>query len=125
MDVYLKGALEASWVTSPGNPNNNAGFKGSNTPEYTNANFTSTKKGGYISSRGDPMPYAMHINGTGYAVHGSSLAVDGAKRSHGCLRIKTPNAKILKGWVKEAKRTGGLTTITVRDTKRSYGKKKK
>ncbi|MCC6138260.1 MAG: L,D-transpeptidase [Bdellovibrionaceae bacterium] len=122
MDVYLDGSLTETWVTSPGNPNNNSGFKGSNTPEYTAANFTSTKKAGYVSSRGDSMPYAMHINGTGYAVHGSSLAVDGKKRSHGCLRIKTPNAKKLNAWVREAKSTGGLTTVTVRDTTLSYKK---
>ncbi len=125
MDVYLNGALTESWVTSPGNPNNNAGFKGSNTPEYTAAKFTRINGRGYISGRGDPMPYALHINGSGYAVHGSSLAVNGAKASHGCLRLKTPNAKKLNEWVREAKKSGGLMQITVRDTQRSYGKAKK
>ncbi len=120
LDVYLNGALSASWATSPGNPNNNAGFKGSNTPEYTSATFTSANAANYESHRSDPMPYAMHINGSGYAVHGSSLKVDGTKQSHGCLRLKTPNAKQLNEWVKQAMKTGGLRTITVRDTKASY-----
>lgn len=120
LDVYLNGDLAASWATSPGNPNNNAGFNGSNTPEYTRANFTSANDAGYESHRDDPMPYAMHINGSGYAVHGSGLAVDGTKQSHGCLRLKTPNAKQLNEWVKQAMNTGGLRTITVRDTTVKY-----
>lgn len=121
LDVYLNGTLSASWTTSPGDPNNNEGFKGSDTPEYVRATFTSANAAGYKSHvRNDPMPYAMHINSTGYAVHGSSLAVDGAKRSHGCLRLKTPNAKQLNEWVKKAMNSGGLRSITVRDTKVKY-----
>jgi hypothetical protein len=120
LDVYLNGVLSASWTTSPGNPANNKGFKGTNTPEYTSANFTSANEADYESHREDPMPYAMHINNTGYAVHGSSLAVDGTKKSHGCVRLKTPNAKQLNEWVKQAMKSGGLRTITVRDTKVEY-----
>jgi hypothetical protein len=121
LDIYLDGALAKSCVTSPGNPAaGSKSFPGSNTPEYVRARFTSINGPGYHSHRGDAMPYAMHINSSGYAVHGSSLTVNGKKASHGCMRVKNECAKALNGWMKEARNSGGLMEITVEDTKARY-----
>lgn len=117
MDVYLDGKATARFVTSPGLPSGGS-FPGVNTPLFNGARFTSTNGPGYRSAkRRDAMPYAMHINGTGFAAHGGPYTVNGKKASHGCLRLKDANAKQLNAWVREAKATGGLHTITVQDTK--------
>lgn len=120
MDVWLDAKLSATWITSPGKPSGGS-FPGENTPEFNVGIFTSAHDKGYHSfQRGDAMPYAMHINKTGFAVHGSYDTVNGSKASHGCLRIKPENAAKLNAWVREANKTGGLKTNFVQDTTINY-----
>lgn len=121
MEVYLNDVLVARWATSPGDPNNNAGFKGVNTPKYTDRNLNRGRimGAGYVSGRGDAMPYAMFILGsqgqnTGFAVHAGH--VTGEKESHGCIRLEYENAKILNSWVRAAIKNGGPTTISTSHT---------
>jgi hypothetical protein len=121
LDIYLDGNLAKTCVTSPGDPNaGTKSFRGTNTPEFNPGRFTSINGAGYVSHRGDPMPYAMHIDGTGFAVHGSALRVDGTKASHGCMRLKTPCAKELNHWMRESRDAGGSRQIIVEDTKARY-----
>lgn len=121
MEVYLNDVLVARWATSPGNPNNTAGFKGVNTPKYTNRSLNKSRLmgPGYVSGRGDAMPYAMFILGsqgqdTGFAVHAG--VVTGEKESHGCIRLQYANAQMLNAWVKEGKKNGGSLTISTSHT---------
>ena len=121
MDIYLNGNLVARWGTSPGDPNNNADFNGVNTPKMTNRslNLSRIMGSGYVSGRGDSMPYAMFILGskgqsTGFAVHAGN--VTGNKESHGCIRLEYANAKTLNAWVRQAKANGGPLTITTHHT---------
>lgn len=68
------------------------------------------------------MPYAMHIQNTGFAIHGSLDTVNGKKASHGCLRLKVKDAAQLNAWVREARETSGYAVITVMDTEKKYPK---
>lgn len=121
-DGSQKRDLKTTWSTSPGNPTIKGEFPGENTPEFTNASFTSIHDKNYTSAkRKDPMPYAMHINNTGFAIHGGYL-VTGKKLSHGCLRLQTSNAKQLNDWVKKSRASGGVQKVTVRDTTVDYNK---
>lgn len=117
MDIYLNGVFVARWGTSPGDPNNNVGFNGVNTPRYNarSLNRNRIMGPGYVSGRGDSMPYSMFILGsqgqnTGFAVHAG--VVTGEKESHGCVRLEYANAQRLNAWVKKAIQNSGPTTIT-------------
>lgn len=121
MEVYLNNQLVARWATSPGDPNNDVDFNGVNTPKYTERSLNRARimGSGYVSSRGDAMPYAMFILGskgqnTGFAIH--SGVVTGQKESHGCIRLEYANAQILNKWVRSAIKNNGPTTITTHDT---------
>jgi lipoprotein-anchoring transpeptidase ErfK/SrfK len=108
--------------TSPGDPyNDQPNFNGVNTPKWTNRslNRSRIKGSGYVSGRGDSMPYAMFVLGsegqnTGFAVHAGE--VTGEKESHGCVRLEYSNAQTLNSWVLEAIANGGPTTITTNHT---------
>lgn len=122
MEVYLNDVLVARWATSPGDPTNDQpGFNGVNTPKYTNRSLNKSRLmgPGYISGKGDAMPYAMFILGsqgqnTGFAVHAG--VVTGEKESHGCVRLEYANAQMLNAWTKEGKKNGGPLTITTNHT---------
>jgi L,D-transpeptidase catalytic domain len=121
MEIYLNNQLVARWGTSPGDPNNDAGFNGVNTPKMTDRSLNRSRimGSGYVSGRGDAMPYAMFILGskgqnTGFAVHAGE--VTGQKESHGCVRLEYKNAKTLNAWVRQAIANGGPTTITTHHT---------
>lgn len=121
MEVYINDVLVARWATSPGDPNNDEGFNGVNTPKYTNRSLNKDRLmgAGYVSGRGDAMPYAMFILGskgqnTGFAVHAG--VVTGLKESHGCIRLEYANAQMLNAWVKAGKKNGGSLTISTSHT---------
>lgn len=121
MEIYLNDQLVARWATSPGDPNNDVGFNGVNTPRYNNRSLNRSRimGSGYVSGRGDSMPYAMFILGskgqnTGFAVHAG--VVTGEKESHGCVRLQYEYAQVLNSWVREAIKNGGPTTISTSHT---------
>lgn len=121
MEVFINNVLVARWATSPGDPNNDVDFNGVNTPKYDNRSLNKDRLmgSGYVSGRGDPMPYAMFILGskgqnTGFAIHAGN--VTGLKESHGCIRLEYANAQMLNAWVKEGKKNGGALTITTHHT---------
>ncbi|MEA1954679.1 MAG: L,D-transpeptidase family protein [Campylobacterota bacterium] len=94
MHVYLKGNLLHSWKVSTGR-------KGFYTP-------TGNYKPGYMtkmhySKKYDnaAMPYSVFFKG-GYAIHGTkNVKRLGRKASHGCIRLRTSNAKELYTLIKK------------------------
>jgi hypothetical protein len=116
IDTYLNGVHVARWGATPGTPYGWSDFKGSYTPLWNDAPIYRLEGANYHSHRGDSMPYAMFIRNTGFAVHGHN-GITGRKGSHGCVRIETPNAKVLNGWMRKAINNGGGATITTEDTK--------
>ncbi|MCC6138258.1 MAG: L,D-transpeptidase [Bdellovibrionaceae bacterium] len=122
MEVYVNDVLVARWATSPGDPyNDQPGFNGVNTPKYNNRSLNRSRimGPGYISGKGDSMPYSMFILGsqgqnTGFAVHAG--VVTGLKESHGCVRLEYANAQKLNSWVKQAIKNKGPTTISTQHT---------
>jgi len=131
MYVYVDGVLSATWITSPGKPHfNEKNYKeeGEYTPIWTNAKITRVEDETYQSRSyplnddgtrgGAKMPWAIFFKRGGIAIHGSFGAVDGKRRSHGCLRLSPEHAEILNRWV----RTVGAerTTLTTRHTVPEY-----
>lgn len=121
IDVVLNGVQVARWAASPGNPNNTDGFQGVNTPAYNGRSLDMKRimGSGYVSSRGDAMPYAMFILGssgqaTGFALHAGH--VTGRKESHGCIRLEYANAQQLNAWIKEVKANKGSAKIWAEHT---------
>lgn len=92
MSIYVNGSKQYTWLTSPGK-------SGSKTPLFQGKSAYNRTKLHIVSSRksyaGAKMPYAVWIKG-GYASHGTNaISQLGRRASHGCLRLRTENAKIL------------------------------
>lgn len=66
-----------------------------------------------------PMPYAMFFSPRGLAIHGTSERGLGRPASHGCVRLSTPHAQQLFGWVERGGATveivGGGARVAQRD----------
>jgi len=118
LEFFLNGRSMRTYEVSPGNRSKGSkSFPAANTPVMTEMPLTSAMNRGYKSNkRRDPMPYAMHINGTGFAVHGSWDTVNGWRQSHGCVRMHVEEAKELNCYVKAARAAGKTAVITTRDT---------
>lgn len=56
-----------------------------------------------------PMPYAMFFSPRGLAIHGTSERGLGRPASHGCVRLSTPHAQQLFGWVEKSGATVEIT----------------
>jgi hypothetical protein len=119
MDVYLNGELAARWAASPGTTGQRD-FPGEYTPQWARATLNKSRimGHGYVSRRGDAMPYAMFINygNGGFAVHAGE--VTGRRESHGCVRLQYDKAKLLNSWVRMAMKNSSdpILHISAQDT---------
>lgn len=111
MHVILNGSIFATFITSPGKVHANG--RGTRTREgFFKPTFLSEDHKSSLYDNA-PMPNAVFYDGH-IAIHGSFGTVDGEPQSHGCLRLKVEDSKLLFNWIKRA----GIknTTITVKDT---------
>lgn len=72
------------------------------------------KSKNYISKKYDvPMPYAVNFSPEGYFIHQQSLP--GQPTSHGCIRLRRSDAKLIFRWLKK----GDPIIISGKGTKRA------
>lgn len=94
MKVYINGIRRHSWKVSTGR-------KGYRTPVGTYKPTRTHKMWHSRKYNMSPMPYSVFFHG-GYAVHGTNYVKRlGRPASHGCIRLKTRNAKRLYSLVKK------------------------
>ncbi len=110
MNVYVNGELQHTFSTSTGR----TGFGTPNFDTHPNGRIYiihgSSKYKGYNN-----MPYAVFIQGT-FAIHGAPGREDGEighPASHGCVRLRTSNAQIVNGIVRQAVEESGGTTKNI------------
>lgn len=105
MHVYVNGALRHSWPVSTAR----RGYRtprGSYRPTRMHRMWRSRK---YNMSR---MPYSVFFRG-GYAIHGTSATRRlGRPASHGCVRLRTSNARRLYQLIKKYGRRNTRIRIT-------------
>lgn len=105
MVVKVDGATQYQWDVS-------SGKRGYRTPTGTWGPTRMHRE--YYSQKydGAPMPYSIFFYG-GYAIHGTtSVNALGSPASHGCVRLKTSNAKLLYELVREY--GAGNTSIRIK-----------
>lgn len=110
MNVYVHGQLQHTFSTSTGR----AGFGTPNFDTHPNGRiynvYSSSKYPGFNN-----MPFAVFIQ-SGFAIHGAPGREDaeiGRPASHGCVRLRTPNAQIVNGIVRQAVQESGGTTKNI------------
>lgn len=104
MTVYVNGEKKYHWKVS-------TGLLRYNTPNGTHTPYRMHKMWHSRKYQMAPMPYAVFYRG-GYAVHGTAAVWRlGKPASHGCVRLKTANARKFYELVREHGRQ--LTTVTV------------
>ena len=104
MHVYLKGDLLYSWKVSTGR-------KGYYTPTGNYKPKRMTKMHYSRKYHNSAMPYSVFFRG-GYAIHGTkSVKKLGRKASHGCIRLRTANAKKLYALIKKVGKANSKISI--------------
>ncbi len=104
MYVYLKGDLLYSWKVSTGR-------KGYYTPTGNYKPKRMTKMHYSRKYHNAAMPYSVFFRG-GYAIHGTNSVKNlGKKASHGCIRLKTANAKKLYALIKKVGKSNSKIKI--------------
>ncbi len=104
MHVYLKGDLLYSWKVSTGR-------KGYYTPTGNYKPKRMTKMHYSRKYHNSAMPYSVFFRG-GYAIHGTkSVKKLGRKASHGCIRLRTANAKKLYALIKKVGKSNSKISI--------------
>jgi len=94
MRVFVNGVQKHTWKVSTGRRGYNTPV-GQWRPKYLERMHYSRK---YHNS---PMPYSVFFKG-GYAVHGTrAVRRLGRRASHGCIRLRTSNAKILYSLIRK------------------------
>lgn len=127
LNIYINGDHVAQWMVSPGRPHSGSSFRGNYTPAYSNGTPYSTwriYRSGYVSSRGDSMPWAAfwERNDGGHTVIATHCGhVTGRRESHGCVRMVCSgarnDAKRLNLWVRAAQANGGEAISYTFDTR--------
>lgn len=134
-DIIVNEVQIATWAVSPGKLHPGTDFLGIYTPKYNGHTIWNGafRSGGYISSNGDPMPWATYMKyksknqRTGVAFHCGR--VTGERESHGCIRmvcngkrdingksVRRVDAQVLQSWVKQAFKNGGTALVWTEDT---------
>ncbi len=110
MDVYVNGVKKHTWKVSTGRRGYNTPV-GQWRPKWLSRMHYSRK---YNNS---PMPYSIFYKG-GFAIHGTNYVKRlGRRASHGCVRLRTSNARILFSLVRKYGKN--KTKIIVANSSRS------
>lgn len=115
MDVFVNEAQIATWATSPGRPQSDGGIY---SPIYSGHRILTHYGREYRSyTKKYNMRYAMYIERksqpgkiSNVAFHGKYL-VTGRRESHGCFRMRDPEAKMLNSFVRKVFSNGGTARV--------------